>query len=107
MKIENTQGISNIVIKTKTHNFCPIGKDWYTCNLNIAIAPEKLIPDYIDVDKYIATVIDKKELIIEDVVAQIFEHIKETYHPINIHITASVDDATHSAVIVEKAGDGI
>lgn len=107
MKIENKQNISNITIKTKTHNLCPIGDDWYTCNINIDITPGKLIPDYIEVDKFIFDNIEKKEYIIENVVAEIFKYIAENYKPKHIKVTASVEDAIHSPVIVEKEGADI
>lgn len=104
MLIENTQGITQIVYKTRTRNYCPIGKDWYTSNIQAQIEPDNTIPDYIDLDKFVSEQINQKEMIIEDVVNAVYNHISAEYTPKSLTITIKVDDAAHSEVIVSKAG---
>ncbi len=56
-----------------------------------------------------ANVVDDEivEYIIENVVAEIFKYIAENYKAKYIKVTASVEDAIHSPVIVEKEGADI
>lgn len=105
MIIENTQGITRIIYKTKTKNYCPIGKDWYTSNIQVQIEPAKIIPDYIDLDEFVAERINQKELIIENVAKDLYCHIMSEYLPKSLIVTIHVDDASHSEVIVSKAGE--
>lgn len=104
MIIENTQGITQIIYKAKTKNYCPIGRDWYTSNIQAQIEPDNIIPDYIDLDKFVAEQINQKEMIIEDVVNTLYNHISAKYKPKSLTITIKVDDAAHSEVVVSKAG---
>ncbi len=104
MIIENTQGITQIIYKTKTKNYCPIGKDWYTSNIQVQIVPDKTIPDYIDLDKFVAEQISQKEMIIENVIDALYSHISTEYAPKSLTVEIKVDDATHSEVIVTKGG---
>ena len=104
MLIENTQGITQIIYRTKTRNYCPIGKDWYTSNIQAQIEPDNIIPDYIDLDKFVAEQINQKEMIIEDVVNALYNHISAEYKPKSLTVTIHVDDAAHSEVVVSKAG---
>lgn len=102
MSFKNEQEISNIQIgPIKVHNFCTLGKDWYTNNLSIVIRPYNEIPDYVDIDKYIKS-LEGEHLIIEDVVAKVYEHIYNVYQPKYLKISSYVDDAVHSPVMVEK-----
>lgn len=104
MNIENIQGITRIEYAIKSHNFCPIGQDWYTSNLKAVIEPDKQIPDYIELDNFVRNHIDKKEMIIEDAVATLFNHIQMQYKPKYLIVTNAVNDAKHSAVTVTKEG---
>lgn len=104
MIIENTQGITKIIYKTRTRNYCPIGKDWYTSNIQAEIKPNKTIPDYIDLDKFVAEQINQKEMIIEDVINALYSHISIEYAPKSLTVENKVNDAAHSEVIVSKGG---
>lgn len=104
MNIENAQGITKIEYSTRSHNFCPIGKDWYTSNIKVVIEPDKQIPDYIELDEYIKDFVDSKHIIIEEVVNSVFTHIKKQYNPKYMIVTNTVTDAAHSPVTVTKEG---
>ena len=98
--IENKFGIRSINIEIEAKCFCPIGKDWYTNKFDIDIEPEKLIPDYCELDKWVKENINGKELLIEEAVSKLYNHIIETYYPYSCDIASYVDDATHSNVVV-------
>lgn len=99
-RFENKQRISSITMKKLLHNLCTIGQDWYTNRLTIYIEPDKVIPDYIEIDEQLG-VLEGKELVIEDVVASIVEILKQ-YEPNYISVTSEVEDATHLPVEVNK-----
>lgn len=99
-QFKNDMKINEIKMKKRIHNFCTIGKDWYTSNLSIVFQPDEIIPDYIEVEKAMDE-IDKKELVIEEVVAQVTDILRE-YEPKYIKVTNSVDDAKHLSVEVTK-----
>ena len=96
---ENKYNISKIKMFKKVHNLCTIGQDWFTNNLEITIIPDKIIPDYIEVDKSIQE-FEAKELVIEEVVNGILEELKK-YDPKYISVKSSVNDAMHLPVEVE------
>lgn len=102
MRLANTHGIKKITIFAEAKCFCPLGKDWYTNRFEIDIEPAQYIPDYCDIDKYIAENINGKHMIIEEAVAKLYEYIKGEYAPAKCKISSYVDDATHSAVAVVK-----
>lgn len=98
---KNTTGITSITFEKLIHNFCPLGEDWYTNNIVVQMVPGDLLPDYIDIDAMFDE-IDTKHLIIEEVVAQVFDYLKSTYEPKYMKVTSYVDDAVHLPVTVEK-----
>ena len=102
MRLENIYGIKKIQIRAEAKCFCPLGKDWYTNHFLIDIEVAEFIPDYCDVDKFIAENINGKHFIIEEAVAILHEYIKGEYFPASCKITSYVDDATHSTVSVVK-----
>ena len=104
MEIHNSQGISKITYNQITHNYCPIGRDWYTSNVRIEMAPGFLIPDYMELDKFIKDSINQKEMIIETVVEQIYLFIEEHFKPKWLRVTNTVVDAAHGEVAVTKEG---
>lgn len=97
-RFENKYNISNIKLRKLIHNLCTIGQDWFTNNLEIEIVPNKIIPDYIEVDNMIQE-FEGKELVIEEVVNGILENLKE-YEPNYIKVISKVEDAMHLPVEV-------
>lgn len=95
---ENNYNITKIKMNKKIHNLCTIGQDWYTNNIEIELVPDKIIPDYIEVDKDIQKH-EGKELIIEEVVNNILQDLKK-YNPRYIKVTSKISDAMHLPVEV-------
>lgn len=100
--INNAYGIRKIAIKRTFQCLCTLGKDWYTAKLLIEFIPGDNIPDYCEVDKWIAENINGHEMIIEEAVASIYDYIMDTYDPALLTVEADVEDAIHSAVTVTK-----
>lgn len=98
--IPNDQNISEIRFKMNIHNFCPLGDDWYTNELEVSFVPYKVIPDYVYLDNELRA-LDGKSLIIEDVVNKVYELIS-TMNPIMCEVKSHVSDAKHLAVDVIK-----
>lgn len=101
--ITNDYGIDNIVIYLSSNNYCTLGRDWYTANIEVKIMPDKFIPDYCEVDKYIQDEVSGKHFIIEQVVEEVFKYFETTYNPLKLNVTVKTDNATHSAVEVSKS----
>ena len=100
--IKNIYGVSDIKIKATAKCFCPLGQDWYTNHFEITFVPEEYIPDYCDIDSFIKENINGKHFIIEEAVAKLYDFIKEEYQPYELQIKSEVDDAAHSAVVVNR-----
>lgn len=98
-RFENNYNISKIKMTKRIHNLCTIGQDWFTNNLEIELIPNKIIPDYIEVDEMIQS-FEGKELVIEEVVNGILSELKD-YDPLYIKVVSKVDDAMHLPVEVE------
>lgn len=99
-RFENKQNITHIRMEKLIHNLCTIGQDWYTNRITMYLEPDKVIPDYIEIDKELNK-LEGKELIIEDVVDKVVEILKE-YDPLYISVVSEVEDATHFPVEVTK-----
>lgn len=119
-QFENKQKISTIVFKPKSacHNLCPLGQLYcdelakdgskpilphYTNNFTIEFWPNKIIFDYIDIEKWITRNLNDETLVIEDCVAMLFDYIKKTYEPKVLRVTSEVNDALHGPVVVTKS----
>lgn len=100
--VKNTFGIGMITIESTAKCFCPLGNDWYTNQFSIDIEPGEYIPDYCQLDNWIAKNINGKHMIIEQAVAMLYEYLKDTYKPNELQVESYVDDAKHSAVTVSK-----
>lgn len=98
---ENKQRITEIELHASVRSFCPMGNDWYDADVTIWFTPGKVIMDYCDIDRFFEA-INNGELIIEDVVCQVFNHFM-TYDPLNLKVEAFVQNATHLPVKVTKS----
>lgn len=98
---QNKQGIGEIELYAQVNSFCPMGNDWYDADVTVKFTPGDVIMDYCDIDKFFAA-ISGGELIIEDMVAQTFDHFM-TYEPKGLVVEAFVSNATHLPVNVKKA----
>ena len=101
--IQNTQKITEIIMKPFAECLCAIGKDWYHIQFEINFKPDKTYPDYMTVGKFISENISGKELNIEDAVDMIGSMLKEKYQPHSLTVTGKVDKViTHFPVEVIK-----
>lgn len=104
---ENKYSVNRITLTKKIHCYCRLGGDWYTNQLEISFYPQKEIPDYVYLDKAIEERCEQKDLIIEEVVNEIYKIILEQCPTAaNIQISSYVDDSVpkNMQVKVEKWG---
>lgn len=102
-KIQNTQGISHIIMKPVAYTKCAIGQDWYKNELIIYFTPDTCYPDYMGVNSWLMENIDGKEFNIEDVVNEVYKFLTKTYEPKELKIEDHICGCrTHFDVIVEK-----
>lgn len=100
--VKNDFGITAITIESTAKCYCPLGNDWYTNKFTVDFVPGKNIPDYCEMDKWIATHINGQTMIIEDAVASLHKYLQYTYLPASLRVKSYVNDARHSAVTVCK-----
>lgn len=100
MIVENKQGITRIEFEKPVQAFCPLVNDYYTATIYVTMEPDKVIMDYCDTDKFIKS-LGGKHLIIEDLVATVFEHVKQ-YEPKRLKVTAVAESNVHFPVAVTK-----
>lgn len=98
---EHTQGISKLTFNKTISVFCPLGNDYYTAHITVEFVPDKVVMDYLDEEKYFKS-LSGKDLIIEDLVAEVHKHYVEAYKPKNVKVTIFAENATHFPVTVEK-----
>ena len=100
--VNNSFGIKAITIESTAKCYCPLGNDWYTNKFTVDFVPSKFIPDYCEMDNWIAANINGKTMIIEDAVATLHKYLESTYAPASLRVRSFVDDARHSSVTVIK-----
>lgn len=100
--VRNEFGIKSITIESTAKCFCPLGNDWYTNQFTVDFNPGEFIPDYCEMDNWIAANINGKSMIIEAAVAALYDYLVNTYSPAGLYVESYVDDARHSAVTVSK-----
>lgn len=119
MTFENKQKISKIIFRPKNpcHNLCPLGQLYcdelakngskkmlphYTNNFKITLIPDKVICDYLDIEKWIQTNLNDETLTIEDSVYKLYNFIYSEYSPKYLLVESFVNDALHGEVTVMK-----
>jgi hypothetical protein len=99
--LKNTQKIAKVKFSKIAHCFCPLGNDWYTCNVDAEVYLGEELIDFLDIDAYFRDEIESKSLIVEDVVAKTAEFI-DRYNVNDYSISAKTSDAVHCPVEVIK-----
>lgn len=99
--MKNEYKVKEIIINERIRCYCPLGKDWYSGDLEAQIFVDEEIPDYLDVDNFIKNEIDGKAYIIEETAHMFYEYLMNTLHPVSLHVTATVKDATHAPVVIK------
>ena len=100
-EFKNTMGIGKIAFSVNIQAYCPLGKDWYTNKVLVEFYPNEVIPDYCEVEKELRAMAGQ-ELTVEGCVAQVFDHLAETYKPNRLLVKSYADDAVHFPVEVMK-----
>lgn len=99
--ILNTNQITQIEFTQNIQCFCPLGKDFYTAQVSVSMHPDKYIPDYCEIEAYMRK-LSGRDLIIEDLVGEVYEYLNHLINPGKLKVTAYVNDAAHFGVIVTK-----
>ena len=103
-KFQNSYSVQKIVYKQKCRCFCPIGKADYTNEFTVIIepagAPNGMIPDYCEIDKFIRECLEGENLVIEEAASKLKKKLVEDVHPSWIMVESAVNDASHGNVVV-------
>ena len=98
---KNTMHVNEIEMKIVARSYCPLGQDGYTNRFTVLFSPNEVIPDYIDVEKWVQkNITESSVLTIEDSVSLLYNYLNDTYKPMFLTITSEVDDAAHFPVKV-------
>lgn len=100
-KFEHTQRLTNIKFTKTITAYCPLGKDYYTAEINVHFIPDKYLMDYLDEEEYFKS-LSGKSYIIEDLVNEVVTHYAEEYEPDSVEVTVNAYNATHFPVQVTK-----
>ena len=99
-KIENKERVTHIVMHPTAYTKCRIGQDWYKCCFEIHFEPGACYPDYMEVNAYIMSEIDGKELNIEEAAYMLFFHLRQ-YAPKRLKVINHITNCkTHFDVDV-------
>ena len=98
--LDNCYKVKKIIYKQHCRCFCPIGQRHYTNNFTVTISPEETIPDYCEIDQWIAKNLEGETLLIEDA-ARLLQQWLETELSCGVSVLDEVFDAGHGAVTVE------
>lgn len=103
-KFQNSYSVQKIVYKQKCRCFCPIGKADYTNEFTVIIepagAPNGMIPDYCEIDKFIRESLEGESLVIEEAAYKLKQKIVEDVRPRRVTVESAVNDAVHGDVVV-------
>ena len=103
-KFKNSFSVQKIVYRQKCRCFCPIGKADYTNEFTVIIepagAPNGMIPDYCEIDKFIRESLEGESLIIEEAAYRLKQWLDEDVHPRKVTVESAVNDAVHGDVVV-------
>lgn len=97
---KNEQGVTRIVMRGKTHLYCPLGDDWYTAEVTAEVEGPDNIPDYIDVTRELEAM-DGERLIIEDAAQRFARFVRGQVGGGIVSVRIDVSDARHVPVTVE------
>lgn len=89
-KIENKENVKEIKMYPTACVKCKIGKDWYSCKFEVFFCPNTCYPDYMQVDQFVQTEIDGKELNIEEAAKLLYDYLKTNYEPWYLRVSNHV-----------------
>ena len=99
-RIKNKENVCSITMKPTAVSKCKIGQDWYRMAFEIVFLPGEYYPDYMEVNDFIMTEIDGKELNIEEAAKIIYDMLL-AYEPRHLSVTNHIQGCkTHFDVDV-------
>ncbi len=102
-KIKNKENIKQIIMKPTACTLCAIGQDWFNSEFVITFIPNEYYPDYMQVQDWIMTNIDGKEMNIETAANEIYKFIEKEYAPKALTVENHVNACkSHFPVIVTR-----
>lgn len=102
--IRNTYGITTIKATKRISAYCPMGKDYYTADIEIEFVPDAIIMDYCELDNYLNQQ-SGLSLIIEELIEKIYNHLQGKYKPKAVGVTVKAYSNTHLYVEVTKSSE--
>lgn len=98
--MKNTYEITAYEFEREIQAFCPLGKDFYTCNIKVTLNPADEIFDFCEVDNFIKG-LGGKNAIIEELVAEVHAFMKK-FNPHFLEVQGIAKSNTHFPVTVTK-----
>lgn len=96
----NEQGITQIQFDKNIIMYCPMGEGHYLAKIKVEFAPNDIIMDYLDIDKFFKK-LEGQKLIIENTVNEVFMELLK-YEPIRLKVTVTAESNVHLPVTVIK-----
>lgn len=85
-RILNKEKVSSITMMPTAYAKCKIGQDWYRCDFEVHFVPGDCYPDYMEVNSFVMSEIDGKELNIEEAARILYDHLIQ-YQPEELEVT--------------------
>lgn len=97
MRVRNDYKVKELIYKTKAFVYCPLGNDWGHVEIEAVINPGNWIPNYDDVDQFIAKNVEGGKHITEEVGYIVYDYLKAELNPINLKVFVHSDNnSVHS-----------
>lgn len=98
----NEENISEIQFTKQVHCVCPVAQDIYTGNIVVMFVPGDYYPEYINLEKWFDTKLEKATLTIEQLCYKIYKHLMDTIDPFQLRVEVRVTDAKHMPIVAIK-----
>lgn len=98
--MKNIYGNISYDFEREIQAFCPLGNDYYTCNIVIYFEPKDEIFDFCEIDSFIKSLGGSK-MIIEELVNAIYARLCQ-YRPKDLTVSGETKSNTHFPVTVTK-----
>jgi len=102
----NTFGHIEIEMHPSAKCFCTLGQQWYQADMTVLMVPGDEVPDYCEVQQFIREEMDGRNLIIEEAVTVLFNHLINEYEPVSLMVEARVGPGLHFPVAVRRVKGG-
>lgn len=105
-RFKNKQGITSITGRKRISLYCPLGKDYYTADIDVSLVPDNVIMDYCELDTYLNNQ-SGLSLIIEDLIDKVYNHLQDEYKPKSLTVNVKAYSNTHLPVEVSKCSEDV